>query len=902
MTSSTKPSIRRRTLVTLFGTAGLGVLVAGLLFFAFLVRNTRQTTRQDLASLGEVLAFNAAPFVVFDSPEQAGKLLEGLRGRPDITRALIQRADGSRVAAYARGKGPSLNPATMDHLEGDREVGGRLVISTPIQSTDGHPVGRLLLESDQVAFHRQIRLAAIAIAITLLGVGGGILLLSLRLQRALTGPVLDLAQLAEAVAEKQDFSLRATSQRTRELDILAGAFNDMLAKIQIQDELLEDHLGQLARELQERKQAEAARSESERKTRAIFDLSYGFVGLLSPQGFLLEANRTALEFAGVTLEEVQGKPYWEGPWWQHSSDERARLQTAIGQAAAGATVRYESTHAAADGSIRFVDFSLKPVFDEAGQVTLVIPEGRDITERKRAEEALQLTVAQLRASLENTPNVAIQWYDDEGRVTFWNPASEAMYGWSSEEATGKTLDQLIHTPEDAAEFLRILDGIRSTGEPFGPYEAPIQRRDGSSGWVMATTYAMPMGEGRVGFVCMDVDITERKRAEEAKGQLHAQLIQAQKMEVVGRLAGGVAHDFNNMLGVILGRADLAMTMLEPDSRAHASLAEIVKAAQHSADLTRQLLAFARKQTVAPRVLDLNQTVEGMLQMLRRLIGEDINLTWMPSPSLWELRLDPSQIDQVLANLCVNSRDAIQGVGRISIETCNVSLDARFCEEHLGAVPGDYVLLTVSDTGCGMTPEVLEHIFEPFFTTKGIGQGTGLGLATVYGIVRQNEGFLTVHSEPGRGSSFRIYLPRTLVQEALSTTESVATRIPRGQGEALLVVEDDASLLGLAVDALESLGYRVVPLGTPGEAISLPDDELQRASLLITDVVMPEMNGLELADRLCQRKPGLKCLFVSGYSADIIANQGFLPEGMAFLQKPFTIHNLAIKVQAILLSD
>jgi len=327
--------------------------------------------------------------------------------------------------------------------------------------------------------------------------------------------------------------------------------------------------------------------------------------------------------------------------------------------------------------------------------------------------------------------------------------------------------------------------------------------------------------------------------------------------------------------------------------------EILTAGQRGRDLTTQLLAFARKQTVAPRVLDLNRTVEGMLQMLRRLIGEDINLTWMPSAYLWPLHMDPSQIDQVLANLCVNARDAIQGVGRIHIETCNVSLDARFCKEHLGAVPGDHVLLTVSDTGCGMTPEVLEHIFEPFFTTKGVGQGTGLGLATVYGIVRQNEGFLTVHSEPGRGSSFRIYLPRTLAQESLSAADAIATQTPRGQGETLLVVEDNDSLLRLAFEALESLDYRVLAMGAPSEALALPEAALEGVSLLITDVVMPEMNGLELADRLCQRRPGLKCLFVSGYSADIMANQGFLPEGLAFLQKPLSIRNLAIKIREIL---
>ncbi len=766
-----KPSIRRRTLVTLLGTAGLGVLVAGALFFGFLVRNSRQATHRDLGSLGGVLAYNAAPYVAFEDPGHAGKLLEGLRGRSDITRASILREDGSSLANYARGASSPAGTWPGDQQEGVREFAGHLVAVCPIRSSDGHMVGLLLLESNQAAFYSQVRLAAIAMAITLLALGGGILLLSLRLQRVLTGPVLVLANLAEAVAEKQDYGLRAASQATRELDILAGAFNDMLAKIQIQDELLADHLEQLARELQERKQAEAAQGESERKTRAIFDLSYGFVGLLSPQGLMLEANRTSLEFAGVTLEDVKGRPFWEGPWWQHSIEEQDRLRDAIERAARGELVRYESTHLGQDGTVHFVDFSLKPVRDEEGRVILVIPEGRDITERKKAEEELQLSVAQL--------------------------------------------------------------------------------------------------------------------------------LQAQKMEVVGRLAGGVAHDFNNMLGVILGRADLAMSLLEAGHPIQASLREIVKAAQHSADLTRQLLAFARKQTVAPRVLDLNATLEGMLQMLRRLIGEDIDLAWMPGAVLWPLRMDPSQIDQVLANLCVNARDAIQGVGRISIETRNATVDANFCAEHLGAVPGEYVLLTVTDTGCGITPEVLGHIFEPFFTTKGVGQGTGLGLSTVYGIIQQNGGFITVHSEPGQGCCFRICLPRTHATEPASPAEAVKAKLPVGRGELVLVVEDDESLLTLTRDALQSLQYRVVAMGTPGEALRLMDEGLDEVGLLISDVIMPGMNGRELAERLGQRKPGLKCLFVSGYSTDIIANQGFLLEGVAFLQKPFSIRDLAMKVREIL---
>ena len=653
--------------------------------------------------------------------------------------------------------------------------------------------------------------------------------------------------------------------------------------------------------IRRRKQAEEALQESERKARAIFDVSFGFIGLLSPEGVLLEANQTALEFAGVTLPEVVGKAFWECPWWNHDPAVQERLRTAITAAAEGRLVRFKTTNQSADGELHTIDFSLKPVLDDSGRVALLIPEGRDITEREQMEEALQLSLTQLRANLENTPNVAIQWFDEAGRVQYWNPASEAMYGWKAEEAMRKTLDELVFSPEEAADFLRILQAVRDTGEPFGPSEFRVHRRDGSEGWVMSTTFAIPMGEGRMGFACMDVDITERRRAEEGKLHLQAQLLQSQKMEVVGRLAGGVAHDFNNMLGVILGRADMAMNLVRPEDRIHSSLLEIRKAAQHSADLTRQLLAFARKQTVEPRILDLNDIVAGMLKMLRRLIGEDIDLVWVPSEGLWSVRMDPSQVDQVLANLCVNARDAIHGVGRIRIETQNVVLDAEYCATHFGAVLGDYILLTVGDDGCGMGAETLKHIFEPFFTTKGLGQGTGLGLATVYGIVQQNKGFIDVTSEPGNGSRFRIYLPRADAEGAVTPSEKTLG-MSRGYGETLLLVEDDMGLRRLSCEALATMGYWVLAAGSPEEALRMAEASLDEIRMLISDVVMPGMNGWELAEILCKRKPGLKCLFVSGYTADIISGQSILSKGKAFLEKPFSMQSLTAKVREMLESE
>ncbi|HEY5283100.1 MAG TPA: ATP-binding protein, partial [Polyangia bacterium] len=376
-----------------------------------------------------------------------------------------------------------------------------------------------------------------------------------------------------------------------------------------------------------------------------------------------------------------------------------------------------------------------------------------------------------------------------------------------------------------------------------------------------------------GVVGVALDTTENRKAEEEKAKLEDQLGQAQKMESIGRLAGGVAHDFNNMLGVILGHVELAMEELDPTQPIHGNLEEIQKAARRSADLTRQLLAFARKQTVAPKVLDLNQTVGGMLKMLRRLLGEDIDLTWVPAADLWPVNVDPSQIDQILANLCVNARDAIDGVGKMTIETDNTTFDHDYCSHHAGYVAGEHVQIIVNDSGCGMGKETLAHLFEPFFTTKKMGKGTGLGLATVYGIVKQNNGFINVHSEPGHGTTFKLYLPRHGGQ-AGQVAETVTTKVTGGEA-VILLVEDEPFMLQMTKTMLERLGYTVVAASTPGEAIRVAREQPAEIHLLITDVVMPEMNGRDLARNVLSLYPRMKRLFMSGYTANVIAHHGVL---------------------------
>ena len=396
---------------------------------------------------------------------------------------------------------------------------------------------------------------------------------------------------------------------------------------------------------------------------------------------------------------------------------------------------------------------------------------------------------------------------------------------------------------------------------------------------------------------LSAEIAERLAAEEERTRLQADLVQAQKMESIGRLAGGVAHDFNNMIQAILGNVQLALDHPAVSEQLADHLHEIQGAARRSADLTRQLLAFARKQMVRPKVLDLNDTVQSMLKMLQRLIGEHVQLVWLPGAGLWPIRIDPAQVDQVLANLAVNARDAISGGGRISIATANLTLDESFARTHSDGVPGDYVALTVSDSGAGMDQETVSHLFEPFFTTKEVGAGTGLGLATVYGIVKQNDGLISVASEPGAGSTFTIFFPR-VGSPVDETSAVVATTAPRGN-ETILLVEDEAQILKLGQSILTRIGYTVLTAQTPAAALELIAGHDGPIHLLVTDVVMPGMNGRELQARVAALKPGIRSLFMSGYTLDVIAHQGVVADDIHFLEKPFTIASLSHNVRAIL---
>jgi PAS domain S-box-containing protein len=520
-----------------------------------------------------------------------------------------------------------------------------------------------------------------------------------------------------------------------------------------------------------------------------------------------------------------------------------------------------------------------------------------IVRQRKAERALKLSQEFLSSIIENIPNTIFIKDARDLRFVRHNQAAERLLGYKREDLIGRNDHDFF--PEEQADFFAKKDReVLQSGQLL---DIPEEAVDTSTGRRILHTQKIPImdKDGKPAYLLgISEDITELKRAEEEREKLQEQLNQAQKLESVGRLAGGVAHDFNNMLTAILGHAELAMRLCVPSEPIHTSLKAIKESALRSADLVRQLLAFARKQTVAPRVLNVNDTAANMLNMLQRLMGENIELNWVPGQGVWPVRIDPSQLDQLLANLCVNARDAIPGVGRVTIETGNAAFDDTNCALDPGFVPGEYVMLAVSDDGDGIDKNVLDHIFEPFFTTKEPGRGTGLGLSTVYGIVKQNDGFINVYSEPGKGSTFRIYLPRFAGEVGDPAAEGLA-EVMKSRGETVLLVEDEATILNVGREMLESLGYKVLTAETPGEALDRAKTYTGDIQLVLTDVVMPEMNGRDLAILLRNIRPGLRCLFASGYTADIIAHQGELDEGVVFIQKPFSIRSLAAKVREAL---
>lgn len=478
-----------------------------------------------------------------------------------------------------------------------------------------------------------------------------------------------------------------------------------------------------------------------------------------------------------------------------------------------------------------------------------------------------------------------------------NTRIEEMTGYIEAELLGKSSRMLYLSDEDY-EYVGKEKYEQISKRGTGTVETRWRRKDGGVIEVLLSSTPLDLNDLSVGVTFTALDITQRKHAELEREKLQAQLLQAQKMESIGRLAGGVAHDFNNMLGAIIGYTELSLDIADDNPQLSQFLKEIFNAAQRSADLTHQLLAFARKQTTNPKVIDLNVSVSNMLNMLRRLIGENIELFWHPSTTPCSVLIDPVQIDQILANLCVNARDAISSDnGKLVIKLHTMQFDRNDVIDGKLELNGPHVVMSIQDNGHGMDPNTTAQVFEPFFTTKQVGKGTGLGLSTVYGIVKQNKGHITVYSELGKGTTFNIYFPEKQL-DGVPRDDPTQLHAKTGE-ETILLVEDELALLNLTEATLKTLGYNVLATHSPIEAIDIVDSYKGEIDLLFSDVIMPHMNGLELSKQIQSKRPGIKQLLMSGYAADILSQHQIAQKGIQLIEKPFTRHILSEKLRDIL---
>ncbi|MBI5851946.1 MAG: PAS domain S-box protein, partial [Planctomycetes bacterium] len=551
---------------------------------------------------------------------------------------------------------------------------------------------------------------------------------------------------------------------------------------------------------------------------------------------------------------------------------------------------YEARFVAGDGRIVWLRCAARAVRDPTGKLVAIRGVAVDVTERRNAEERLRL-LERATESIEQGILVAAipNAESPPHQIQLVNRAFEQITGWTRDEVLGRDPGFLRGPLTEPAARAAIVGAIREQRTYTG--EILNYRKDGRPFWNSLTLSPITAPSGRAShYVGIVTDVTEQKRAAE-------QLRQAMKMEAVGRLAGGVAHDFNNILTAIIGYADLLASAPDLSERARRAAREIRDAGDRAADLTRQLLAFSRKQVLEPRVVSLVEHVQAMQGMLRRLIREDVDFCLVLQPGLSSIKVDPSQLEQVIVNLVVNARDAMPDGGKLTIETADVDLDATYAAAHPGVQTGPHVLFAVSDTGTGMSPEVLSHIFEPFFTTKPVGQGTGLGLATVYGIVRQSGGHVWAYSETGQGTTIKVYFPR-----AAGTPESVSRSVAspaQGGSETLLVVEDEDAVRTLACEVLAHAGYTVLEASSGAAGLAICEQHLGPIALMLADVVMPKMNGRELAERAVKQRPGLRVVFMSGYTDNAIVHHGVLDAGVEFLGKPFTPAALLRRVRDVL---
>jgi PAS domain S-box-containing protein len=631
---------------------------------------------------------------------------------------------------------------------------------------------------------------------------------------------------------------------------------------------------------------EETKKESEARFRALIENAQDAIVVIDGRGAILYASPSIDRVAGYPSSELQGKSVIDLLDPTEAGGSLSLLSLAVANPGASLSKPKEIRFRHKDGSWRILEFVGRNFLDDP-RIGGIVLNVRDITERRKAEKAQRL----LRMAVEQAGE-AIVITDTEGIIQYVNPAFEKITGYPRREAVGKN-PRILSSGKHPPEFYRSLWETLARGETWSG-NFTNRRKDGSTYAEEAVISPVRDGAGKIiNYVAVKKDVTGEKKMEE-------QLLQAVKMEAVGKLAGGIAHDFNNLLTGILGYSDLLGRGLEKSNGGmRENLDEIRKAAERASALTRQLLAFSRKQIIQPRVLDLRAVIADLEKMLCRVIGEDIEFLTVPAEGLWKIKMDPGQVEQVILNLAVNARDSMPAGGRLTIETANVHLDDLYVRKHQAVLRGAYVMLAVSDTGSGIPKEIQPRIFDPFFTTKELGKGTGLGLSTVYGIVKQNLGYIWVYSEAGAGTTFKIYIPRADDSlEAPSPAEQEAEEPGRGRGT-LLVAEDDEMVRDLIRTILSGSGYTVLEARDGIEAMEIAQRYEGRIHMLLTDVVMPRMGGRELAARFAALRAGARVIFLSGYTDDAIVRHGVLEAGVEFLQKPFRAADLVQRINSLL---
>ena len=848
-------TLRARLVGLIAALIGMISLFIFLYFPAQLKREAERSLLAKAQTIGRMTAFSVSAALVFRDAAGIREALAGALQNPDLSFIVVTDSSRAIVGGYNQTAAEGAAVVAASAAGGAIVRDSLALASVPIEA-NGRVIGRLEVGLslrpmlDDVGRTR----AAIALVTLLVFLSGVSAVVGISI--VLTRPLAAIGAAVEAIAGG-DASQRAPTSGVEEFAHLARAFNRMLDSL----------------------------ASSETRFRSLIEHSSDLVNIVGVDGRITYSSPSASRLLGYDPGELVGQVAFD---YVHPEDV-PRIQAAFRRAllldSASVLETFRFRHR--EGSwlaLESVVTNMMAVPSVAGMVV----NSRDVTDRSRAEEALRHSEAEYRGLVEHSP-LGIYRATPEGRFLTVNPALIKMLGYErAEELANIDISQDVYAlPEDRS---KLLAQFGQRDEAW--METQWKRKDGRLVTVRLISRVVRGPAGHMDyFEGLVEDVTEQR-------SLESQYRQAQKMDSIGRLAGGVAHDFNNILTAIVGYSDLLLEELSPDDPKRPEVVEIKAAGMRAAALTRQLLAFSRKQVIETRVLDLNEIVQTLDNMLRRLIGEDVTLELSLAPALGAVRADPGQIEQVILNFAVNARDAMPKGGRLTIETANVELDEAYAREHAGASPGQYALLAVSDTGTGMDAETSSHIFEPFFTTKELGQGTGLGLATVYGIVKQSGGYVGVYSEPGRGATFKVYLPR-VAELAEAKSPVASTKLEAGGSETVLIAEDDQSVREIVATVLAQQGYRVLQAPEGRTALEMARAQPGEIHLLVTDLVMPGMTGRELAEALIAARPGVRVLYMSGYTDDAVVRHGVLTAGVPFLQKPFTARALASKVREVL---